>query len=49
MTGQGECRWADGTNYQGQWIDCRKEGQGILTYSDGSIFSGQFVGDLPNG
>ena len=49
MTGQGECRWADGTNYKGQWIDCRKEGQGILTYSDGSIFTGRFVGDLPNG
>ena len=28
MTGKGLCQWADGTVYEGLWLDCSKEGQG---------------------
>lgn len=35
--------------YEGGWVGCLKEGEGILTYSDGTIVEGEFKADLPNG
>ena len=28
MNGSGVCQWTDGTQYEGNWKDCVKEGHG---------------------
>jgi len=49
MNGYGMCKWADGTQYRGQWRNCIKEGQGVLNYSDDSVYTGNFSQDFPYG
>ena len=36
----------DGTIYQGNWIEDKKNGFGIETYVDSSVYSGYFKDDI---
>lgn len=49
MMGYGVCLWRDGTQYQGMWKNCIKEGQGKLVYADNSCVTGEFKDDQPEG
>lgn len=36
-------------NYEGEWINGKRDGFGVLKWKDGSIFKGFFVNDMANG
>ena len=38
-----------GYNYQGQWTNNLKNGNGKMTYADGKIYDGQFVDNKREG
>ena len=53
--GYGECQWGQGWNYQGSWINDRREGHGILKQEGveagdcGEIYDGQWKNDQWHG
>ena len=47
--GQGTLIYPDGSKYEGQWKDGRRDGQGALSFPDGGSFIGQWKGGLFNG
>eukprot|EP00602_Paraphysomonas_sp_CaronLab_P007983 CAMPEP_0185034708 /NCGR_PEP_ID=MMETSP1103-20130426/24814_1 /TAXON_ID=36769 /ORGANISM="Paraphysomonas bandaiensis, Strain Caron Lab Isolate" /LENGTH=656 /DNA_ID=CAMNT_0027571469 /DNA_START=198 /DNA_END=2168 /DNA_ORIENTATION=+ len=43
--GRGKMTFADGTVYEGEWVEDRQEGNGTLTSADGdTVYEGGFVG-----
>ena len=47
--GQGHCRFADGTVYEGEWVRDKRQGKGHLTRPDGSSFEGHWQDDKLEG
>ena len=37
---------ADGSLFEGNYLNGKKSGKGILKFEDGSYYSGEFEGDL---
>lgn len=46
---QGVYHSKTGYNYQGQWTNNLKNGNGIMTYADGKVYDGQFVDNKREG
>ena len=38
--GQGKCVWVDGSNYDGEWADCVRHGQGTFKSREGTVYEG---------
>ncbi len=47
--GQGVYTYTNGSVYEGQWVDGRKQGQGKQTQPDGSVYVGEWRDNLQNG
>ena len=39
----------DGSRYEGEFLDNRPSGHGVLHWSDGSVYNGQFLAGYPSG
>jgi len=39
-------KWADGTIYEGLWMDNLYNGRGRLHHASGDIYQGEFVDDM---
>ena len=35
--------------YKGSWVNCAKDGHGVLTYADGSQVECSFINEYPEG
>ena len=42
MHGIGEFTWADGTIYDGDWVDGKRHGHGQFNWVDGTIYIGEW-------
>ena len=42
LSGKGQMKYGDGRRYEGQWLDNKYEGNGMLLSDSGDIFTGQF-------
>lgn len=47
--GKGKYTWADGSYYNGEWVNNKKEGIGEYKFKDGSLFNGDWVNNKRNG
>lgn len=47
--GKGTCRWPDGTEYTGEWVNDKKHGYGELRRPDGHLYKGYFENDMRHG
>lgn len=47
--GKGMYTYTNGSVYEGQWVDGRKQGQGRQTQPDGSVYVGEWRDNLQNG
>lgn len=45
----GVCEYADGSKYNGEWVDDLKNGKGVYEYPNGDKYSGDWVDDARNG
>jgi len=45
----GRKRYANRDLYEGEFLDGRREGNGILSYANGNRYEGEFVGNLFDG
>ena len=43
--GKGKLTLPDGSSYDGEWINNRKEGKGTFIWSDGTKYSGNWMSD----
>ena len=43
MHGEGTFTWADGRQYQGEYVDDKKQGVGIFIWPDGRQYEGQWL------
>ena len=41
--------WADGRRYDGEWLENRCNGRGVLTYRDGRRYEGEYKLGLKHG
>jgi hypothetical protein len=41
--------YQDGKYYEGEWIDDKKSGHGLLAFEDGSYYFGSWKDDLAHG
>jgi hypothetical protein len=41
--------YANGDSYQGNFIDGRKEGNGVYTWANGDIYEGTFIKNVKHG
>ena len=46
MNGQGGIKYADGTSYEGGFLDGKKHGRGVIRYANGDVFEGAFRNGL---
>ena len=50
INGHGEYIWPEGISYTGQWVNCRKDGEGVLKWADKSReYRGHFKEDMRHG
>lgn len=42
MHGQGHYKWPDGRQYEGRYVDDKKDGYGIYNYPDGRCYKGMW-------
>jgi hypothetical protein len=49
MHGKGRMTWADGTYYNGGFVNGKTEGHGTRTYPNGDKITGQFKNDKKHG
>lgn len=49
LTGQGQIRWANGDQYEGDIVQGRRHGQGRLLWASGQRYEGPWVNDQPQG
>ena len=49
MNGKGKYTWPDGNEYEGEYINDKREGQGKFKWKNGDIFEGTFHDGKPNG
>lgn len=47
--GKGKYTWADGSYYDGDWVNNKKQGLGEYKFNDGSLFSGNWINDKRDG
>ena len=47
--GKGKCFWIDGSEYDGEWINNKKEGLGKYTRKDKYSYSGYWKQNLKHG
>ncbi len=47
--GNGKYVWQNGSTYEGQWKNGKREGLGKYHYSNGSVYEGQWLNDKKNG
>lgn len=47
--GQGKFVASDGTSYEGEWKDDKRNGKGKYTYSEGRVYEGDWVNDKMHG
>jgi hypothetical protein len=45
----GEFTYRDGTKYQGQWLNSKRNGQGTFYWANGDKYTGQWVSDIKEG
>lgn len=43
MNGRGITIWADGKQYDGEYVDDKKQGYGVFTYENGRRFEGEWL------
>jgi hypothetical protein len=46
---EGIYKWADGRNYNGQWVNNKMEGHGVFIWPDGRIYNGDYKNDKKDG
>ena len=49
MHGQGLYKWPDGRQYEGNYVDDKKDGYGVYTYPDGRCYKGQWKNGKQHG
>ena len=49
MHGFGVFSWADGRQYEGQYVDDKKEGHGIFTWPDSRKYDGMWINGKQEG
>ena len=49
FNGKGKYTWADGSYYNGDWVNNKKEGLGEYKFKDGSLFNGKWINNKRNG
>ena len=49
MTGRGLMVWPDGSQYEGEWKDNERHGEGSHLTSNGAIYQGRFVHGVKEG
>jgi hypothetical protein len=47
--GKGVDTWANGSRYEGDWVQGKQHGKGVLTYCSGIRYEGDFVQDKRHG
>ena len=47
--GYGKWVYTDKTTYEGEWVDTKKNGQGIETWPNGYIYKGEFKNSVWSG
>ena len=47
--GKGTFIWANGSRYEGEFLDGRLQGSGVFYWPDGSSFRGEWIENLPHG
>jgi len=41
MNGYGRMIYVDGESYEGNWVDGKRNGEGIIYYPDGTFYRGE--------
>ncbi|MDI1243534.1 MAG: hypothetical protein PSX80_16610 [bacterium] len=49
VNGKGKQVYSTGHTYEGDFVNGKREGRGVLLFKSGGVYTGQFVNDLPNG
>jgi len=49
LNGQGVKTWADGTKYEGEWLNGKQHGMGTITLPNGMTYEGSWQEDKMNG
>ena len=49
FNGKGKYTWANGSYYDGDWVNNKKQGSGEYKFIDGSLFSGNWINDKRDG
>ena len=49
MNGKGKYKWPDGSEYEGEYVNNKREGKGKFKWSTGAIFEGIFHNGKPKG
>ena len=49
FNGKGKYTWANGSYYDGDWVNNKKQGSGKYKFNDGSLFSGNWINDTMDG
>ena len=49
FNGKGKYTWADGSYYDGDWVNNKKQGLGEYKFNDGSLFTGNWINDKRDG
>ena len=47
--GLGECKWSDGSTYNGEWKDNVRHGKGVFKSREGTVHDGIFDNDIRHG
>lgn len=48
-SGDGKCSYADGSEYEGNFLNSKRHGKGVLTLSDGTKYDSEWMNDLRHG
>ena len=49
MHGRGVYRYADGSVYDGEWMDRQKHGRGVYRFANGAVYDGEIKDDKMHG
>lgn len=49
LNGTDEQKYSDGSDYNGNYLEGKREGQGIYTFDNGDYYDGQWKNDLMSG
>ncbi len=49
MHGSGLLKWADGKQYEGQFVNDKRQGLGVFKWKDGRIYNGEWLDGKQHG